>query len=213
MRRTSSCCWARAANDQAAAEPMTAWMNSRRRTPEPPASCSQNIAECPAPPRPNSAVKTNKALAEIFAAIKFCDCARAILDPVDDILAISQASGPHPFGQPSDGFFVAVLVIEDKKTGHSRPLHEQVALDPRAGRRWVPARNRRGAANDHARTHRKFRQYRITDRSRRVVEIDIDAARTCLGQCIAECAGLVVNGLVVAELVAAKFAFDWPSGQ
>ena len=56
MRRTSSCCWACAASGQgsgqatghAAAEPITAWMNSRLRTPEPPATCRQNIAERPA---------------------------------------------------------------------------------------------------------------------------------------------------------------------
>ena len=42
--------------------------------------------------------KMNKALTEVFSAVKFGDCAWTVFDPVEDILAITQAAIADPVG-------------------------------------------------------------------------------------------------------------------
>ena len=92
--------------------------------------------------------KMNKPLTEIFPAIKFGDCTRAIFDALRHIFAISQPVLADPFGEPGHCFFVAMLVIKNQKPGHSRPLHQNMALNPRTGWRGIPTRDRSRAAND-----------------------------------------------------------------
>ena len=86
--------------------------------------------------------KMDDPLAEVFPPVKFGDCAWAIFDPVYDLFAITQRAVTDPPDQSRDGLFLAMLIIEHEKTGHSRPLDEQMPLDPRSGRRWVPTRYR-----------------------------------------------------------------------
>src|SRR4029453_16371294 len=57
-------------------------------------------------------------------------------------------------------------------------------LDTRPLRPRVPARDGRRAANDHTSAPREVAQHRIADASGRVVEIDVDAARTRLREVV-----------------------------
>src|SRR5262245_22700644 len=101
--------------------------------------------------------ETNEPLAEIFSPIELGDCTRTILYPADDILTIMQEAFADPSRQSRDRFFVAVLIIENEKPGHSRPFHEKMPLDPRASRWRIPARNRSGAADDNSGAHCQLR--------------------------------------------------------
>ena len=103
--------------------------------------------------------KMDKPLAEVFSPVNFGNCAWAALDPANDVFAITQSFLTDPSGQSRDGLFIAMLIIEhEKKTGHSRPLDEQVPLDPRSGRRWIPTRYRSGTADPDTRSDGKLRQ-------------------------------------------------------
>src|SRR5262249_50294869 len=101
--------------------------------------------------------KANKALAEIFASVKLRDCPRAMFDPVNDILAITQTTIADPVGQSSDGLFITMLVVENEKSRHPRTLYEKGAFDARSGRRGIPTRDRSGPADDHACARGKLR--------------------------------------------------------
>ena len=101
--------------------------------------------------------KMDEPLAEVFSPVKFGDCAWAAFDPVDDVFAITQSALTDPPGQSRDGLFVAMLIIEHEKPGHSRPLDKQMPLDPRSGRRWIPTRYRSGAADHDARADGELR--------------------------------------------------------
>src|SRR5262249_963579 len=76
--------------------------------------------------------KMNKPLTEVFSAVKPGDCTWAIFNPVDDILPIMQEAFADPSRQSRDGLFVAMLVIENENSTHSRSLHEKMSLDPRS---------------------------------------------------------------------------------
>jgi hypothetical protein len=147
--------------------------------------------------------KMDKPLAEVFSPVKFGDCAWAALDPVNDVFAITQSALTDPSGQSRDGLFIAMLIIEYEKTGHSRPLDEQVPLDPRSGRRWIPTRYRSGTADHDTRSDGKLRQHSIANRPSSVVEIYVDTTRTRSDERITKCASLIVNHFVVPEFFAA----------
>ena len=102
-------------------------------------------------------VKMDEPLAEVFAPVKFGDCAWAVFDPVNDLFAITQSAVTNPPDQSRDGLFIAMLIIEHEKTGHSRPLDEQMPLDPRSARRWIPTRYRSGTADHDARADGELR--------------------------------------------------------
>ena len=70
----------------------------------------------------------DKPLAEVFAPVKFGDCAWAVFDPVNDLFAITQSAVTNPPDQSRDGLFIAMLIIEHEKTGHWRALDEQMPL-------------------------------------------------------------------------------------
>src|SRR4029450_9418317 len=99
----------------------------------------------------------NKPLTEIFPAVKFGDCTWAMFNALRDLFAISQPALADPFGQPGHRFFVAMLVVKNQKSGHSRPLHQNVALNPRAGWRRIPGRDRSRATDDDTSAYGKLR--------------------------------------------------------
>jgi hypothetical protein len=82
--------------------------------------------------------KMNKSLTKVFSSVKSGNCTWAALDPVD-------------------GLFVAMLIVQNEKSGHSRPLHEKMALDPRSGRRRSPTCHRGGTADDNSRANGELR--------------------------------------------------------
>jgi hypothetical protein len=51
--------------------------------------------------------QTDEPLAEILAAIKFGDGAGAVVNAVEDLLAIADATFPHPTGQSPNRLFAA----------------------------------------------------------------------------------------------------------
>ena len=101
--------------------------------------------------------KMDEPLAEVLSPVKFGNRTWAAFDPVNDVFAITQSAFTNPPGQSRNGLFVAVLIIEYEKPGHSRPLHEQMPFDPRSGRRWIPTRYRSGAADHDARADGELR--------------------------------------------------------
>jgi len=101
--------------------------------------------------------KMNKSLTKVFSSVKSGNCTWAALDPVDDVFPIPQAALANPLGQSRDGLFVAMLIVQNEKSGHSRPLHEKMALDPRSGRRRSPTCHRGGTADDNSRANGELR--------------------------------------------------------
>ena len=83
--------------------------------------------------------KADQPLAEIFAAVKLGDRAGAVLDAVDDVLAIAQTAFTHPSGQPRDRFLVAMLIVKDEEPCHARAVDQQMTLDARTERMRIPA--------------------------------------------------------------------------
>src|SRR5262249_1730366 len=79
---------------------------------------------------PSVIAKMNKPLTEVFSAVKPGDCPWAIFNPFDDILPIMQEAFADPSRQSRDGLFVAMLVIENENSTHSRSLHEKMSLGP-----------------------------------------------------------------------------------
>ena len=73
--------------------------------------------------------KTDEPFTEILPAVKLRDCTRAIFNSLGDFFTISQPALTDPFGQPGYRFFVAMLIVKNKKPGYSRPLHQNMALD------------------------------------------------------------------------------------
>src|SRR5262245_7726598 len=74
--------------------------------------------------------KMNKSLTKVFSSVKSGNCTWAALDAVDDVFPIPQAALANPLGQSRDGLFVAMLIVQNEKSGHSRPLHEKMAARP-----------------------------------------------------------------------------------
>ncbi len=100
--------------------------------------------------------KTDEPFTEILPAVKLRDCTRAIFNSLGDFFTISQPVLTDPSGQPGYRFFVAMLIVKNKKPGYSRPLHQNMALDSGAGWRGIPCRDRSCAANDDPGTHCKL---------------------------------------------------------
>ena len=74
-----------------------------------------------------------------------------MLDTVEYLLPIMDQAGAHPFRQRSQALGETRGIIENEESLNARPFHKEVAFHPRTDRRWVPTRDRRGAADHYAR--------------------------------------------------------------
>src|SRR4029079_2718141 len=127
--------------------------------------------------------KTNEPFTQILPAVQFVDCTWAILNAFRDFFAESQPTLADPFGEPGYRFFVTMLVVKNQKSGNSRPLNKNVALNPRTDWRSIPARGRSWTANDDPGPRCTLRQPRIADRAGRIIEIDVNATWARFAQC------------------------------
>ena len=127
------------------------------------------------------------------------------LDTVLDVLSIGKPALAHPACEPRDRLLVAMQVVEGEEAGHLRALDQDMALDARAQRRRVPARDGGRAADHDARANREMVQHRVADAAGGVVEIDVHAVRgrPRPARRRSSCR-LVVDRRVVAERLAAE---------
>src|SRR5580765_846361 len=81
----------------------------------------------------------NQTLAEILAAVEPRDRTRRLLDSIEDVLSIANLSVAHPAPEFQQCLGIALDMVEDEKTLHSRALDVKMTLDPRS-RGWrIPA--------------------------------------------------------------------------
>ena len=100
-----------------------------------------------------------------------------MFDPFQYVFGVAQSSIANPLGKSLDGLLEPRRVVEDDKSLHARALDQQMALGAWSAGPGIPARDRSGSANDHARADGKMAKNRIADRAAGIVEIDIDTSR------------------------------------
>src|SRR6266850_5375462 len=158
---------------------------------------SASASDCP------PSADLDQPLAGILAAIKTGDRSRRLFDAFQHVFGIAQSSIANPLGQARKGLFEPRRVVEDDESLHACTLDQQVTLGPRASGPGIPARDRRGSANDHARADGEVAKNRVADLSTGIVEIDIDTSWAGCRECGCQIVALVVDRRIVAEQLAA----------
>ena len=68
-------------------------------------------------------------LPRVFSSVKLGNGTWAFSNALGDIFPISQSALADPLCQPSDGLFIAMLIVENQKSSHSCSFHQNMALN------------------------------------------------------------------------------------